>query len=310
MVKTEDIKHREGLIDETCEIVNLIPFAELIKRALRRGAPSNVFDRPVELLSNAEFNQLIKWGRYRAIDVVTRKEFTLCFAGSRNDHYDVTPATEYDARVMESIIGQRYLLFWRNARPTVIDAGGRLVAFGLCYFMHHIRIGEGNPGPDYPSITTEKAPPWTRGGHCCGYVSTSVGGGGNAPNPACSDASNAFARRLHNGGQGGQARAACYEAYILGNVLYEEWLEMNLLSEVRKFRGCEKATISDIAKIIGYQLQNSRVPAGKVEKEFEEAVKAGVSDGVDPGMPAARWQVALMAYRVIRLVIDTMKKVQ
>ena len=49
----------------------------------------------------------------------------------------------------------------------------------------------------------------------CLYLSNSVGGAGNAPNAACSPEANRRAMQLHNGGMGGQARAAAFEAYLL-----------------------------------------------------------------------------------------------
>ena len=176
----------------------------------------------VELLTNAEVNKIVKVGSHRAIDMATRREFNVCFGGARNDHYDVTPTTEADVMIMEQIIGRSSLDTWRPSRPTVVVMGDRMVSFGLCYFMHHIRIGGGNPGPRYIS-RNEAGPPWStdpRGGHVCCYASNSVGGGGDAPNAACSAEANAHARQIHNGGQGGQARAACYEAYILGNRIF------------------------------------------------------------------------------------------
>jgi len=173
----------------------------------------------VELLTNAEVNKIVKVSPYKAMDAVTRREFNICFGGARNDHYDVTPANPNDAAIMEQILGKADLRTWRPARPTLIWMQNRIVAFGLCYYMHHIRIGGGNPGTKYPS-KNESGPPWSFGGHSCCYASNSVGGAGDAPNAACGAEANAHARLLHNGTRGGQARAACYEAYILGNRIF------------------------------------------------------------------------------------------
>ena len=255
----------------------------------------------VELLTNAEFNKIVKTGPHKALDLRAMKEYSLCFGGPRNDHYDVTPHTEADARVMESIIGKRYLSSWRDARSVVIAAAGRLVAFGLCNFMHHIRIGGGNPGPDYPSITNETKGPWTRGGHMCGYVSNSVGGGGDAPNPSCDKEANAHAMKLHNGGRGGQARAACYEAYLLGNKIFgKEELDM-LIEEIRKIKGLEGVTAKDVANYIGYGLNAGR-PAQieAIQKDIDNAVKAGITSGDSPGMPITRGQVMAMFGRTAK----------
>ena len=171
----------------------------------------------VELLTNAEFNRIITAGSHKIIDIATMREYRLSFGGARNDHYDVTPTTEGDATIMEQILNRVDLNLWRPARPVIVVIGERLIAAGLTNFMHHIRIGGGNPGPKYPSIN-ENGPPWRRGGHCCLYLSNSVGGAGNAPNAACSAEANLRAMQLHNGGQGGQARAAAFEAYFLGSV--------------------------------------------------------------------------------------------
>ena len=178
----------------------------------------------VELLTNSQFNQLVKSKAFPIIDVVTGRKFNLCFTGARNDHYDVTPQQEADAKTMEQILGRADLNQWR-ARPVIILAGDRMVAAGLCQFMHHIRMGGGNPGAKYPS-RNEAGPPWNRGGHMCLYLSNSVGGAGNAPNAACSPEANTHAQLIQNGARGGQARAACYEAYILGNLVAEEEEEM------------------------------------------------------------------------------------
>ena len=83
-------------------------------------------------------------------------------------------------------------------------------------YMHHIRIGGGNPGPKYPSVS-ENGPPWKYGGHVCSYLHSSVGGAGDTPNPACSAAANTRAMEIQKGARGGQARAAAFEAYFLGN---------------------------------------------------------------------------------------------
>ena len=183
-----------------------------------------------ELLTNAQFNQIVKAGPYQVIDAVTGKKYSVCFGGPRNDHYDVTPERESDARTMEQILGRADLNLWRPARPVHIVAGARLIAAGICGFMHHIRIGGGNPGPKYPS-RSQAGPPWDRGGHVCLYLSDSVGGGGDAPNAACSPEANAHAGKIHGGGRGGQARAACYEAYLLGKAGEEEEMTQEITQE-------------------------------------------------------------------------------
>ena len=171
----------------------------------------------VELLTNAQFNQIIRSGSFRCVDVLARQVYNISFAGARNDHYDVTHTTSNDATIAERILGRVDLDVWR-ARSVVIIVGNRFVAMGLCQFMHAARMGGANPGAKYPSLSNTRPPTgWARGGHECGYVSNSVGGAGNAPNAAMSAESNAFARQVQNGERGGQARAACYEAFLRGN---------------------------------------------------------------------------------------------
>ena len=170
----------------------------------------------VELLSNTQFNAMIKAGPFQITDIVTGKSYKMCFGGARNDHYDITPQTEADTKIFESIAGGD-LRKWRHARPSFVTVGNRRIAIGICMYMHHIRIGGGNPGPKYPSVS-ESGPPWKYGGHVCSYLPTSIGGAGDAPNPACSAAANARAMEVQKGAKGGQARAAAFEAYILGNI--------------------------------------------------------------------------------------------
>ena len=172
--------------------------------------------REVELLTTKELGEIVGTGARMVIDAITERTFFVCFAGARGDHYDVTPATESDAHIMEEIFNPHkpdINATWR-ARPTVLVVDERHIAFGLCWFAHHIFIGGGKPTPRYKSYNEQ--PPWTRGGgHYCGYVINSVGGAGDAPNPAMSAEANAYARRVQEGKKGGQARAACYEAYLL-----------------------------------------------------------------------------------------------
>jgi len=170
----------------------------------------------VELLTNAQFASLLGTGRRSVpvIDIITGIEFNLCFSGARTDHYDVTPATPEDMEKMQIANGGS--LNW-VARPVALKINNRMIAGGLNTFMHHIRIGGGNPGENFPS-RNENGPPWTRwGGHCCLYLSDSTGGAGDI------DSLNRHARpeanRLANTpkARGRQARAACHEAFFLGN---------------------------------------------------------------------------------------------
>ena len=170
----------------------------------------------VQLVTNARFNQVIRAGAFLCIDVATERRVMMAFSGTRNDHYDITPLTENDAIILQSIFGSPDLTIWR-ARAFVVVIDGVMYAIGICGRMHHIFIGSGRPTPRYRSIK-ESGPPWTlRGGHVCAYVSNSVGGAGNAPNAAMSADANAFARQIQSGQRGGQARAACYQAFITGN---------------------------------------------------------------------------------------------
>jgi len=265
----------------------------------------------VELLTTTEINKLLPAGAsvQKMIDVVTRKEFNVCFGGHRGDHYDVTPQTEADARIMEQIVGRTVLNVWRPARPTILHIGKRKIAWGQCYYMHHIRIGGGNPGSKYPS-RNEAGPPWNTGGHACGYACNSIGGAGDAPNAACSKESNDFAMLIRNGKNGGQARAAAHEAFILGNIMEEDDEMGILLDAVRARPGCKNATVEDIAKILGYSIANSKVPGGDTEEELGQAISAGIFNGKEAGMPMPRWQGALMSLRAASNIKDNASTVR
>jgi len=139
----------------------------------------------------------------------------MSFAGHRGDHYDITPTTPQDMEIMRR--ANSGLLNW-VAIPIAIEVTpGRWVAAGLNTVMHGSRMGGGNPGPEFPSMSNTAPPsgqPWPKGGHCCCYLSNSVGGAGNA------DSTNRHARaeanQLANSprANGRQARAACHEAFF------------------------------------------------------------------------------------------------
>ena len=180
----------------------------------------------IERLTNAQINQLNPRGSLRTVHVRTGREFNLTFVGARNCHYDVTPTTPTDAHVLEEILGfltdgrwgRRALLRRWRAIEVVVLINGRWVAFGLCLRMHGSRMGNANPGPQYPNRSNVMPPGgWQDGGHLCCYAANSVGGAGNAPNSEMSADANAFARQVQQGQRGGQARAACFEAYVRGN---------------------------------------------------------------------------------------------
>jgi len=175
----------------------------------------------IELLNNAQLGALLGGGNrsIRVTDLLTDIEYNVSFAGARNDHYDVTPTTENDANEMLRSIGGLENMPAQGwvARPVVLHFGDRRIAAGLNTFMHHIRIGGGNPGARFPSRNEQ--PPWTRwGGHICLYVSNSVGGAGGI------DSTNRHARAEANQrantprARGRQARAACHEAHMRGTV--------------------------------------------------------------------------------------------
>ena len=232
--------------------------------------------KKVELLTNAQFNQLVKFRAFPIIDIVTGRKFNLCFAGARNDHYDVTPQTEADAMALEQIAGRVDLNLWR-ARPVVIVIDDRMIAAGLCTFMHHIRMGGGNPGVKYPS-RNEAGPPWNRGGHMCLYLSNSVGGAGNAPNAACSAEANTYAKLVQNGARGGQARAACYEAYILGNLIEGEEDEEMTQEQFDKHMDEWVKRLSRLAES----------PWSANEKHWERATQKKIVNGTAPRGYATR----------------------
>lgn len=169
----------------------------------------------IELLTNAQFGAILGSGNksLQVEDLLTGITYNVSFAGPRGDHYDVTPTTPADIEKMQKANSGN--LDW-VARPVAVKIGNRRIAAGQNTFMHHIRIGGGNPGPNFPS-RNENGPPWTKwGGHCCLYFSNSVGGAGGE------DSTNRHARAEANQrantprARGRQARAACHEAHIRG----------------------------------------------------------------------------------------------
>jgi len=72
--------------------------------------------------------------------------------------------------------------------------------------------------------------------------------------------------------------------------------DMAIMEELRKVPGCGGATERDVAEALGYMLRN-RAPAGDAAREFEEAIKEGLTDGSAPGMPIVRWMAAVLARR-------------
>jgi len=184
----------------------------------------------VHRMTPTEINRLIpnRAASYLGVDVASRRTFREMFGGHRTDHFDTTPATPTDAAIAEAIIRSDFLRQWL-ARPTVFWLVDRWVAFGLCYRMHHIRIGGGNPGAKYPSLNDAVARnpdgTWKDGGHRCNYPVSGVGGAGRAPNNSVGAEANRLARLLRNGEDGGQARAAAEQAFISGNTaLFLEFL--------------------------------------------------------------------------------------
>jgi len=166
----------------------------------------------IRLCTNAEFAQLL--GSKRSIpchDILSGISWMESFSGARSDHYDTTPTTPDDMAKLEKAVKQN--LGW-PARPTWYEPQPNIyVPAGSCTFMHHIRIGGGNPGPKYPSRNEQ--PPWTRwGGHRCNYFRNSIGGAGNGNN--IHSRAEANTRAGTPSGNGKQGRAACWEAYFRG----------------------------------------------------------------------------------------------
>ena len=254
--------------------------------------------KQVELLTNAEFNRIITAGSHKIIDIPTMREYHLSFGGARNDHYDVTPTAEADATIMEQIINRVDLNLWRSARPVIIAIKDRLIAAGLTNFMHHMRIGGGNPGPKYPSLlppNDRNSSGWIRGGHCCLYLSNSIGGAGNAPNAAVSAEANRRASLLRNGGEGGQARAAAFEAYFLGKQVIKI---LNAKTETEE----EEMTQEKFDEMMdAWLVRNAAQPESPWSAEgghFKEATKSRVLDGSAPRGFLTREQFAAVIGRL------------
>ena len=72
--------------------------------------------------------------------------------------------------------------------------------------------------------------------------------------------------------------------------------DMAIMEELRKVPGCGGATERDVAEALGYMLRN-RAPSGDAAREFEEAIKEGLTDGSAPGMPIVRWMAAVLSRR-------------
>ena len=166
-----------------------------------------------ELVTNTQMNTILgnTFTSRQCFHAATGVEFWLTMAGPRGDHFDVSPTTEADAKILENLIKRVDLNRW-TAEGIIVIVGNRAIAAGLSLFMHGSRMGRANPGAKYPSLSnTRPAAGWGRGGHMCLYVSNSTGGAGDNNNPLVSAASNNAAGTA----RGRQARAACFEANLL-----------------------------------------------------------------------------------------------
>jgi len=76
----------------------------------------------------------------------------------------------------------------------------------------------------------------------------------------------------------------------------EEDEDMAIVNELRKIQGLENVTATEVANLLAFALRHPN-PTGAAEKEFDEAVRAGISDGSNRSAVAPRWQTTLMAYR-------------
>ena len=167
----------------------------------------------LENVNNTQFNTVLGnvFTSRQCFHAATGIEFWLTMAGPRGDHFDVTPTTEADAKILEKLINRVDLNRW-TAEPIIVIVNGKAYPAGLALFMHAARMGKANPGAKYPSMSnTMPASGWPRGGHLCLYVLNSTGGAGDGNNPLVSSASNTAAGTA----RGRQARAAAHEALLL-----------------------------------------------------------------------------------------------
>jgi len=168
----------------------------------------------IRLCSNAEFARLFGTGN-RSIpvhDLLTGLSWHMCFAGVRTDHYDTTPTTQNDMTVMLRAFGGIHEFM---GRPMLAEPQPKIyVPMGMHSYMHHIRIGGGNPGTGYPSRNED--PPWTKyGGHVCMYLHNSVGNSGSIDSVNRYARPEAAKRANTPRATGRQMRAACHEAHFI-----------------------------------------------------------------------------------------------
>jgi hypothetical protein len=166
----------------------------------------------ITMATNQEVGRLIGNGASirRCRSLLNNIEFNLSFGGPRSDHYDVTPTTPDDMQAM--LRANNGLQNW-IALPVAIQVGDRWIAAGLNTLMHGSRIGGGNPGPQFPSLSNNPPPAgqrWPQGGHVCLYFQNSSGGAGDGTNRHARAEANQRAGTPNVRGR--QARAACHEA--------------------------------------------------------------------------------------------------
>ena len=186
--------------------------------------PSNMpgsvgsLNSPVELMSNAQYNALRHsegWGATTIYDIRTKREYKVVFPGDTgNRHYDVTCLAPEDVEVMKATNDGAWN--W-TARPVIIKVGSHMIAAGMTYLPHQVRVG-GSPGPAMPhrdrNAAKDASGRWiVPGGHVCCYLYTSSGGACERRPPTVSDEAWNQATK----GGGASARAAAIEAYIQGN---------------------------------------------------------------------------------------------
>jgi hypothetical protein len=138
----------------------------------------------------------------------------MSFGGHRDDHFDMTPTTPDDTRIMLRANGG--LQNWMAIPVEIELPDGRWVVAGCNTRMHGSRQGGGNPGVGFPSrsdlIQLQSKPgTWDIGGHVCVYLINSTGGAGESANRHARAEAN---RLAENGTRGRNSRAAAYEAWF------------------------------------------------------------------------------------------------
>ena len=75
--------------------------------------------------------------------------------------------------------------------------------------------------------------------------------------------------------------------------------DMAIMTEIRKIQGLENTTEAQVAEALAEVLRHP-MPTGEALNEFNQAIEAGISSGVNPSRAIPRWQSIVLAFRAFQ----------